>query len=29
MTIDQVNALCAELASEAAEANIDALIDEL
>ncbi len=29
MTIDQVNALCAELAAEAAEANIDALIDEL
>jgi hypothetical protein len=29
MTIDQVNALCAELASEAAEANMDALIDEL
>ncbi len=29
MTIDQVNALCVELAAEAAEANMDALIDEL
>jgi hypothetical protein len=29
LNIDQVNALCAELASEAAEANMDALIADL